>query len=647
MPTTAELGQLVLSYPKAKLQLALVASITTSASHELFDFPEVSLQDHLKVLTSRSAWISRGNGLNLVLQLKVEGQSLGQEDTEKLASTLSTADFWSQLHLRASLPVIHADPHATINDGSRIQLDIFHSRTNLDLQNQPSHHICFGVPFADVKPPAGTTVLALQSVHLAIEISKTKSRPQNKKQRYPDGARKHRHIESDIPGPIEYDGWFCSQEEQVSQLSPGHDDAMLLDQIDSLEGPFISLKTDDETPALFLRQSSSMSNPRKRSATLEEIDHILEQPAAIDLKSVTELVDAALRMTICKQPLKISSSIRPNKSNFVARLSEVAPSLWSPDYLPAVSQRAYLLPILSHALSHSIYSNTRSTILKSKLHRLSNRRDYQWEQQHEQLSKTIMDSSNADRRNRLISAELWHFLQSALFDPSAARRLKPLKQPGDEVEAFPETDKLLTEQIPPTQVLGFDFFSDDEDLVDFNDGFCNDDSDTDIFVDSIEDSLTNLKVEPLGGHDVDSGCVDEVLLHYRDADAVTLQHCNAAKLFTVNLPERTCGNVSLDSGDKKSEFLCHTPVDCATHKNCCDGIVEAFEPLEDARGRPGTHVDMLCSEVQHGEQLLEEYEQQLLHAPRPCLVRNDAESMLIMGHPNFNMADAEDLILGF
>ena len=97
MSTTVELGQLVLSYPKAELQLGLVASTTTTLSQDSVDLQQSSSEYVSNLLTSKSAWVCRGSGLHLVIQVKIDGQPLGTVESEILSRSLTNADVYTWL----------------------------------------------------------------------------------------------------------------------------------------------------------------------------------------------------------------------------------------------------------------------------------------------------------------------------------------------------------------------------------------------------------------------------------------------------------------------------------------------------------------------------------------------------------------------
>ncbi|KAF4313166.1 hypothetical protein GTA08_BOTSDO01088 [Botryosphaeria dothidea] len=163
---------------------------------------------------------------------------------------------------------------------------------------------------------------------------------------------------------------------------------------------------------------------------------------------ILELVDCALRLAICEKPLKLPSGIKITRDN-VTRLATVAPALWRPHHLKAVSERAPFLPAIAHTLSHSLLVNARSAPLKRKTAELLGRYP-------PAVTRTGPLSPGDARQYRdpklvyeAASIELWHLLQRNSFDSGANWRLKPLKtRPQDIGVRDPgESDEMLYENI--------------------------------------------------------------------------------------------------------------------------------------------------------------------------------------------------------
>lgn len=136
------------------------------------------------------------------------------------------------------------------------------------------------------------------------------------------------------------------------------------------------------------------------------------------------LVDAALRNLICQKPIRIAAGIQSDIDADHPRLVDICPSLFSPGYSNAISERVRLLPVIARSLSlvangddaahHT--QNLQAIVAKSC------------------LATTLVDSVAGNTTiislndyNRAIQCRLWTTMAQGLRDPEPARRLKPLK----------------------------------------------------------------------------------------------------------------------------------------------------------------------------------------------------------------------------
>ncbi|KAI9815074.1 MAG: hypothetical protein M1827_002917 [Pycnora praestabilis] len=149
----------------------------------------------------------------------------------------------------------------------------------------------------------------------------------------------------------------------------------------------------------------------------------------LNLRSMVALTDAALRTIICDKPMRTALGIKVSSQGNSTKLEKLAPTLWSPGYLSAVAQRAQFLPIAANAIC-SIHGRTSFPIIKRKLAALAS-----WSSSrppgHPQIQddSAILDLAVPHAIRKAAKAGLWKILQHGVYDPGAARRLKPLKLP--------------------------------------------------------------------------------------------------------------------------------------------------------------------------------------------------------------------------
>jgi hypothetical protein len=238
------------------------------------------------------------------------------------------------------LPTNHLDTAHSLYKSGRVQLKLSHTRTDPHVEEKRSHRLSFDVPFADVKPPDGVPVCTLRVIRLSIEISRTNQPPRSKKARCPIEREDKGEGGGDKTAFLQ-DGWYLRGLQELSQPCSWPGDMILLSgRPDPTKATFIQLDDKKEVPIFIPNNLTRTSCLRKRSAesALHEVnstvDSTVEQHSELNFGQIMELLDAAVRMTICRNPLKISSGVKVKASSFGARLAEIAPSLWSPDYLP-------------------------------------------------------------------------------------------------------------------------------------------------------------------------------------------------------------------------------------------------------------------------------------------------------------------------
>ena len=234
------------------------------------------------------------------------------------------------------MPTNHPDTAHSLCKSGRVQLKLSHTRTDPNVEEKRSHRLSFDVPFADVKPPDGVPVCTLRVIRLSIEISGTNQPPRSKKARCPIELENKGEGKGNKTAFLQ-DGWHLRGLQELSQPCSWPGDMILLSgRSDPTEATFIQLDDKKEVPIFTPNDLTRTSCLCKRSveSALHDVNSTVEQHSELNFGQIMELLDAAVRMTICRNPLKISSGVKVKASSFDARLAEIAPSLWSPDYLP-------------------------------------------------------------------------------------------------------------------------------------------------------------------------------------------------------------------------------------------------------------------------------------------------------------------------
>lgn len=117
MAVTLELGQLCLSHPRAGLRLA--ANVLATASLPQTTNEEMASAKIPAALTSGSAWVCRGRGFHLALNVSVNGSPADSHLQQHLLNSICSADASSFLWLfiimlTYSIALGTAEPESTL-----------------------------------------------------------------------------------------------------------------------------------------------------------------------------------------------------------------------------------------------------------------------------------------------------------------------------------------------------------------------------------------------------------------------------------------------------------------------------------------------------------------------------------------------------
>lgn len=83
-----ELGRAVLSTPNTNLELWLRTLITVSPQHECTKFEQYNALSLLGLFSSGEAWVGRGNGLCIDLDLTFRGRPLADKQLQQLSEAI-------------------------------------------------------------------------------------------------------------------------------------------------------------------------------------------------------------------------------------------------------------------------------------------------------------------------------------------------------------------------------------------------------------------------------------------------------------------------------------------------------------------------------------------------------------------------------
>jgi hypothetical protein len=161
--------------------------------------------------------------------------------------------------------------------------------------------------------------------------------------------------------------------------------------------------------------------------TPESSQQASEQPAcdqSAELASSLNMLLAAVRFAITKNPVKLAKGIRIVSSKSFRHLSEIAPAVWSPSCCRGLATRAVFLPTIDHALGTVGGAHALSKTLRAKMAEVQ-RRSGRGTCPPERLTGGRTDTSATSPGT---AEQLWRTMQHKLLNSEDANRLRPLKE---------------------------------------------------------------------------------------------------------------------------------------------------------------------------------------------------------------------------
>ncbi|KAK8166060.1 hypothetical protein BC567DRAFT_232622 [Phyllosticta citribraziliensis] len=171
---------------------------------------------------------------------------------------------------------------------------------------------------------------------------------------------------------------------------------------------------------------STSKTARVDSGISMEIEEkgLLERDGALTSETIASLVDTVLYYSICEKAPKQKGGVKVKSDDMKMKLASIAPALWSPDFLKTVSERAPFISTIAHTLSSPLLMQAKSPGLREKLSELQS---LHHPTPHSSPSTSEPIPSSQGTLFQSVSVNLWKLLQRELYDPGAARRIRPLK----------------------------------------------------------------------------------------------------------------------------------------------------------------------------------------------------------------------------
>jgi hypothetical protein len=233
--------------------------------------------------------------------------------------------------LKPSLPI---DP---IVETGTVHLDVSHA--NGADEEQKRHRLFPDVPAADVHPPAGVLSVSLQAIRLTMDVLETSPR------RRPAAKRSNT-----FPG--EYKGSGLEVEDSETLL---FNMTPVTDASHAGRTPTASRKrkrpatdvplTSQSTP---IASAVTLKRSRRRPATDSYVQRSppLDDAGSSNLLEIENIVDGALRLSICGGLGKSANGLKVKASTFRLGLADVSPALWRSGFLSVCGESRFCMPEL-------------------------------------------------------------------------------------------------------------------------------------------------------------------------------------------------------------------------------------------------------------------------------------------------------------
>jgi hypothetical protein len=224
-------------------------------------------------------------------------------------------------------------PTDAVAQPGTVHLDISYAEGAGMQEEQKRHRIFTDVPAADVRPPESVSSVSLQSVRLSMDILETSSRrrPTARRSNTSPGERKSMEVEEENSEHLLYD--MVSVHDATNDGSTDHmPTAAILTASRKRKRPATD-NTLISRPVLTDRAATSKRS-RRRPATDSYVQRSSPPDSgSSDCVEIDNIVNGALRLSICGGLGKSSNGLKVKASTFHLSLTDVSPALWRNGYL--------------------------------------------------------------------------------------------------------------------------------------------------------------------------------------------------------------------------------------------------------------------------------------------------------------------------
>ncbi|KAH9881170.1 hypothetical protein J1614_001665 [Plenodomus biglobosus] len=323
MLRTLELGRAVLGSAAPDLELWLTTFITLLIPQPNTGLQQMCASSLFDLLSSGNVWVGRGYDMHLIIEPILGEEPLTDKHLQRLTECVVQAPLWGQLLLEPQ-----PSHHAATSPGT-IRLSLGRVKFEEADAGQKRRRSPTQVPVADVRPPDSVATVNLQVIRLCMSVLEPRQSARS------TGKRLRVSISKDAPEHPEPEIHLVGQKRRRLARSYCLDRAS--------QAYRVSLTEDsNETPAYCVQDEPELG--------------LQETKANYDASLIQDLVEGAMRIAISGSLGKSSNGTKVKANTIRRSLSDIAPSLWKPGLVQALSQRAHFSPIISRSMVQMLSS---------------------------------------------------------------------------------------------------------------------------------------------------------------------------------------------------------------------------------------------------------------------------------------------------
>lgn len=350
---------------------------------------------------------------------------------ERNLSPLMLRQIWKRLGLEAT-SVVNRPTGQNVTSWD-VTLDHY-SQQDVP-QQRKLHKLMPDLPYHDAHPPPGVRVFMLESVYLKMALTRTHAKIARRASRH---ARSDTFVEtqgeaSDVDmlsiepatDSMEQICWdddlddcdLLEVDSISAQMPQGHTDN-LIQEPDATGGAL----GDSAYPSPPSSQNVREQDPHERH--VKAADHV------VHTNSVIAILDVGLRYAIFSPPPRKRDSVTVVSNEDFKHLSDIAPSLWLPEYHRSIAARAPLLPTISHAIANLARNRATGGSLGAKVKELARR--------YRQTSGRTCFEGECTQPNGLqeaLATRLWQIMTADSLDVETTKWAQPLSGNANTREA--------------------------------------------------------------------------------------------------------------------------------------------------------------------------------------------------------------------